>query len=168
MFNNIKIKGELFANVYKNGKFLYQHHQSNLIVDTGLVVMANFLVGDFSNYEITQLGFGDGIGASQSSMLDMTGTNKRKLPIDSILTVPVISNIAKIYWAINFDADIAGQDMGGTNPWPAATDFTIKEIALFTANETMFNRILWDGPTLTLNTGIEFSGYFQITVTRGA
>ena len=162
---NLKLFGEVFlAMKDKSGETLFEAHQKNLIVNNGFFIVANLLAGNFSNYSMTKFGFGDGTTTPSVSDNDMGGTNKKIKGIDTVNTTTFGADKARIYWNIIYDDDIADQDMGGTNPWPVGTPFTIKEFGIFAENEDLFNRIVWAGPDLVMDDGIRLEGYFQITV----
>lgn len=158
-----QINGELFVKlINEHDEVIYEGNQKNLVVNNGFLILAGLVASDF-NYQISQFAFGDGTTTPLSSDEDMQGSNKRKLPINTSRTTIFGANTARVYWEIVFNDDIAGQDMGATNPWNATVSFTVKEFGLFSQNDTLFNRIVWSGPDLELSKGIKLEGYFAIT-----
>lgn len=157
------LRGELFLTMYKGKKRLFSHNQCNMIVNNGLLVMANLLASNFTDFQISQIGFGDGTTDPAVTDQDLQGDLKSKKAIDSVKTTTYGSNKARIYWSIIYNDDISGIDLG-SGVWPAGDSFTITEFGLYTANNTLFNRIVWNGPDLVMDTDITLEGYFQITV----
>ena len=81
--SSLTLKGELFIKLIdeSTNEIIYEEHQNNLIVDNGLLVMAGLLIGDNTNYEITQIAFGDSTTIALSSDQDLQGDYYRKIPI---------------------------------------------------------------------------------------
>lgn len=162
---NLKLFGEVFLTMKdKSGNIVFEAHQKNLIVNNGLFIVASLLASDFGNYAMSKFGFGDGTTTPDVNDNTLQGTNKNIKGIDTVNTSTFGADKARIYWNISYDDDIGGQDMGGTNPWPIGTPFTIKEFGIFAENNDLFNRIVWVGPDLVMDEGIQLEGYFQITV----
>jgi len=162
-----RLKGEVFLKVINSdGSIILEGHQNNLIVDNGLLVTASLLASDFTDYAITQFAFGDGTTAATSADTNLGGDYFRKIGIDTTLTGVFGNNIARIYWEVIFNNDIAGQTFEGAigGVWPANTAFTIKEFGLYSTNDTLFNRLIWTGADLILNKGVKIEGFFQITI----
>ena len=162
------ITGELFIKMYRHDELIYEGKDTNLVVNNGLIILAGLLAGDFTNYEITQVGFGDGTTATDVNQQNLQGDYHRKKGIDSDKTTVFGANIAKIYWDITYGDDIGGQTFQGGvgGVWTDGDPFTIKEFGLFANNDDMFNRIVWSGPDLVMDTGIRLEGYFQIKVSK--
>lgn len=167
---NSILSGELFIKLIdtKTNKVILEESDKNLIVDNGLLTMAGLLTGNYVDYEITQMAFGDGTSPAISGDSDLRGDYYRKKGIDTTKTTIFGANIARIYWDIVFDDDIGGQTFEGGigGAWSSGDTFTIREFGLYTANETLFNRLVWTGADLTMSSGIRLEGYFAITVTR--
>lgn len=158
------MKGKLTLSLFNKDKLIFSYTQDNTIVNNGYLTAASLLASKFTDFQLKYLGFGDGTDNTFSNDLDLKGANKRKnLSLDFNQTTTSGTNKALLYWAINYDTDIAGYNFG-TGVWVAGTSFTIKEFGLFTSNQTLFNRILWSGPDLVLNTGIKLEGYFTVTL----
>lgn len=162
------ITGELFIKMFRHDELIYEGNDTNLIVNNGLIILAGLLAGDFTNYTISQLGFGDGTDVTDVNQQNLQGDYHRKVNTDADKTTVFGANIAKIYWDIDYDTDIGGQTFGGGigGVWTDGDPFTIKEFGLFATNNDMFNRIVWSGPDLVMDSGIRLEGYFSITVSK--
>jgi len=163
---NIGLNGEINLKLIdkSKNKIIYRGRQHNLIVENGKFILANLLIGNFADYEITKIGFGDGTTAAVSGDLDLEGPNKGKGDVISSNSSTSSNTIANIYWEIDYDTDIAGQDLDLTNPWIVGNPFTITEFGLFTVNDTLFNRLIWTGPDLVMDENMKLEGDFKITI----
>ena len=161
------ITGEIFLKMTDaDGNVIREEHQKNLIVTNGLLVAAG-VIASVPEYSISQFAFGDGTDVAVLGDEDLQGDYFRKIAIDSDLTGVFGSNVARVYWDVTYNDDIAGQTFEGGigGVWPGGTAFTIKEFGLYATNDTLFNRLVWSGADLELNTGVKVEGYFQITIT---
>jgi len=157
-------KGKIFLQYFKNGKLIFEHTQTNMVTNSGLLVIAGLISSSYNLYQITQFGFGTGSAPVQATDTALTGPNYRIKGLNLAGTTIYGSSSSRLAFSVDFTADIAGKNLVGTNPWPATSTITINEFGLFSVNNTMFNHLVWTGPTLTLGLGVSLSGYFQIDV----
>lgn len=160
------LKGELHIKIFDHDTLIFEGSEGNLIVNNSQTIVAGLIASDFTNYTISQVGFGDGTTATISSDTDLQGDYTKKKIVDTLSNIVFGANIAEVHWNINYDDDIRGQTFGGAigGVWTDGDPFTIKEFGLFSTNNDMFNRIVWSGPDLVMDQGIRIEGHFAITV----
>jgi len=166
---SIKVMGEMFCTMKKKGIPLWSHNQKNQIVTGGLYILAAHLANYGDNYNITKLGFGTGTTAPTSSDASLKGQHFRVGDfVDDGRTTTDGINKALIYWTVDYNADIENQIFqvqgGGSYTWPVGTSFTIEELGLFSTAGAIFNRIVWTGPDLIMDTDMVLDGYFKLTM----
>lgn len=161
------LKGELHIKMFDYDELIFEGSDKNLVVDNSQIIITGLIASDFTNYTISQIGFGDGTTPVTSGDTILQGDYAKKKVADIEDNVVFGANIAKVYWTIDYSADIGDKWFGdGSTPdtWIAGEPFTIKEFGLFSTNNNMFNRIVWSGPDLVMDTGIRLEGHFAITV----
>lgn len=160
---NNMLKGEIFFNAYKDDKFLYSYKKSNLVVNNSKLIVAGLLAGIYNAHEITKISIGDGTTPPQLTDQTLEGPNFRTITIRNREKNSVVgSQIAKIWWYIDYNEDILGKDFVGTPVWTGP--FTITEMGLLSASGTLFNRIIFTDIDIVMDRGIKLEGYFSITV----
>lgn len=167
----LDVQGTWTIACYKHGEFMFKHTQTNLIVNSGLLIIAKLIASQFANGEITNVKFGDGTGSGSDapvvSDVAMKSDNWFDKTLDKNLSLTTGANMAKIYWEVTYDDDIlvVNGAIDYSSGFPTGSPFTIKELGLFSANDDMFNRIKWTGPDLVMEDGIKLEGYFTFEVT---
>ena len=166
--HSLKITGRLTINKRLGDNLLWTHSQENQITSNGLYCIAS-MIANQPNYNLTKLGFGDSSTMVSSGDTHLNGDWFKIADfIDDDKTTTESFNKALIYWHLDYNTDISGQMLnrggGGTEEWPVGEAFTIREFALYSASNTMFNHIAWTGPDLVMDTDISLDGNFQITI----
>jgi hypothetical protein len=160
------LKGELHIKMFDRDELIFEGSERNLVVDNSQIIVTGLIASDFANYTISQIGFGDGTTPAISGDAILQGDYTRKKDADIGDNVIFGANIAQVYWNVDYDNDIGGKTfeggIGGT--WTDGDPFTIKEFGLFSTNNNIFNRIVWTGPDLVMDVGIQIEGHFAITV----
>ena len=167
----LDVKGIWTINYFKDGVLLWEHTDKNLIVNSGLLIIAKLIASQFADGEITNVKFGDGSGDGSDvpipSDVIIKSDNWFDKTLDKNLSLTTGANLAKVYWEVIYDDDIKVVNGAITysSGFPTDSPFTIKELGLFSANDDMFNRIKWTGPDLVMEDGIKLEGYFTFEVT---
>jgi len=160
------IEGILSLKLYdKNRNLLFERSQNNQIVNNGVRIVCKLIGSFFDSDKIANIGFGDGDTVVSITDQNLSGANKRVIPLQLDLNQLSGPDKIRVYWAIDFDNDIAGQNFGTITEWPADTPFNVKEFGIFTSNMDMFNRLVWSGPELTLYSGMKIEGFFTFKIT---
>ena len=160
------LKGELHIKMFRHDKLIFEGSERNLIVNNSRTIVAGLIASDYDNYGISQIGFGDGTSTAVSGDTELQGDYTKKKGIDVEKNIIFGANVAQVYWNIDYDIDISGKIFEGAvgGYWTDGEPFTIKEFGLLSTNNNLFNRILWSGPDLVMDEGIQIEGYFAITV----
>lgn len=167
----LSVQGTWTIKCFKHGEFMFEHTQKNLIVNSGLLIIAKLIASQYANAEITNAKFGDGTGDGSDvpvpSDVAMKSTNWLDKTLNKSLSLTTGANIAKIYWEVAYDDDIdvVNGAITYSGGFPTGSPFQIVELGLFSANDDMFNRIKWTGPDLLMDAGIKLEGYFTFEVT---
>ncbi len=144
--DNFNLTGQLFVDVFKEGKLDFSFKSPNTIVNSGKELVCKLLVGNnTSNKIISKYGIGDSVVATTSNMIDLQGDTHFKGNILNY-TFPAYNQVR-----INFTVGSA-----------EGNGIYIKEFGLFSADGTLFNRVVWDN-TLLKTEYFELSCYFIIT-----
>ena len=138
----LKMKGELYYQVKRNGQLIAEYDDHNLIVDTGRLELAKMFIGGTAKY-ITHIGI---------------GTNGAEpLPTDTTLQNLLLLPVTTAYFeklTAHFDFEIGRNVANGMN---------IKEFGLFYNDGTMFSRLSrGEGKNLNKESDIEISGWWEI------
>jgi len=143
--DGIKIKGRAYIRGFNTkDETIFEYYSNNMIVDSGLLAASRMLSKTFSfplsgDYTITKFDVGTSSVSTSANMTSLQGTtyssvvsggvgtglDNTKLLISSV-TYPTVTSVR-----FNFTIGLA--EFNG---------YTISELALYTDNKTMFNRVV--------------------------
>ena len=64
---SLKVEGIWTIKYYDKGDLVWEHTQKNLIVNSGLLILAKLMISDFDNAQIETIGFGDGTSSGSDA-----------------------------------------------------------------------------------------------------
>jgi hypothetical protein len=145
---NLKITGQFHAEVIDttNNTIVSEINQKNLVVKSGLDLISHLLVDDATKI-ISKFKAGDSNSISVKLMTDLQGAGKTGLLDIVSYEYPSSSRVK-----VNFE--LAKTEGNG---------ITIREFGLFTEDDVMFNRVVWDTEFAKTST-YKITGYFLITI----
>lgn len=139
--------GLFILNVYRNGDLIERVEEKNLIVNNSKPIHANLLGGNFTNNNVTRIGFGTNGTAPTAGDTALTGAYVKAL--DSV-TYPVSGSVQ-----FNFSLYPATID-------PGSVGLAILEFGLLTPTTVLYARKVRSA-ALNVNTDLSFSGSWTIT-----
>lgn len=121
MKDNVTIKGTVEFKVYQNGKLIDEFKDQNLIVNLGKETICQLIATGNTNKIVTKIGFGENNAATDPGNTSLTNATVKAL---GAVTYPAINQIR---WAWSLETN-------------EGNGKTIREMALLSANNTLFAR----------------------------
>lgn len=138
MNEQITLKGELTIRIFRNGELIQEDVEKNQIVNLARTSLTKLIAGEGSGFQLTKIGFGTSSTSATAADTSLTGAYVKALGSFSYLAF----NVVQFNWTLENDE---------------ANGMTIREMGLFSNNNTLFARRTREAVNKTSDLRIEGS-----------
>ena len=138
MNEQITLKGELTIRIFRNGELIQEDVEKNQIVNLARTSLTKLIAGEGSGFQLTKIGFGTSSTSATAADTSLTGAYVKAL--GSFLYLAF--NVVQFNWTLENDE---------------ANGMTIREMGLFSNNNTLFARRTREAVNKTSDLRIEGS-----------